>query len=182
MANSALSEAGLYPEGGIGDRIAGLVADLRLTIGGLREDLSKQQQERRMIGQNVYPIQIPAGFGTVTGGGALSIRSSEQFGPRRGKVWDVRRVSVSGLASTSESVSLYRETGSGAHRTQIITQITAQSTAALTGIYSPGLGACLLTAGYSLMLSGSSLTAGENITVTWDAIEISETWLGEYLL
>ena len=157
--------------------LAGVIASLGIEIGNLRGEIRKQRDERYEIGQNIYPIQIPSGFGQVTAAGALNISSAELFGPRTGKVWDVRRVTVAGLASTSESVTLYRHVSTSFARQNTVTSITGP-----IGTYSPPSAGLIVRAGYHLAIQGTSLTASENVYVSWDAVEISEPWLGTYLL
>ncbi len=171
-----LAEASAPPQSA-GDRLAGIVAQLGIEIGGLRTEMRKQHDERYKVGQEVYPIEIPAGFGTVTAGGVLSITSPELFGPRTGKVWEVTRVTVAGLASTSESVTLYRHVSTSFARQNTVTSITGP-----VGTYAPRSAGLILRAGYSLAIQGTGLTASENVYVSWDAVEISEPWLGLYLL
>jgi hypothetical protein len=165
---------------GLGDRLAGIMADLNLTLGTVGTQMKQQQTERLQILQSIYPVAVPAQSRQVTAGGALLISSAELLGPRSGIIWDVRRISVTGLASSSESVGVYKVSStdaSAAAAQNYVTTITGPS-----GYFGPGLGAFLLRAGESLMISGASLTASEWVTVSGDAISVAERWLGAYLL
>ena len=164
----------------LGDRLSGLFADLQFQIGGLGDEMRKQRSERYEILQNVYPVSIPAQSVQVPSGGALLITSPEVLGPRTGIAWDVRRISVFGLASTSESVNVFKVSGGGgaaaAAQNYVTTLIGPNS------YFGPGLGAFMLRAGESILVSGASLTANEWVTISGDAISVAERWLGAYLL
>lgn len=161
-----------------------VAARISASLDGVAAEMRRQHDERQALNQAIYPITIPAQQGTVASG-AVAIGSSELTGPRVGVVWDVRRVTVIGLAA-SDVITLYRvSTGSsttGEQAVNEITQITNQSTNAKDGIYSPGLGACLVRAGQSLLVAAASGLMATTITVTWDAISIDTPWLGAYLL
>jgi hypothetical protein len=177
------------PDDALGDDGPGLhlelMARLSAAIEGFNERSDKAERERYQIGQSIYPIPIPAGSGVVTGGGTLTIASPELFGPRTGKAWDVRRITVSGLKSNSETITLYKgSTGTAADAVgfNAVFDFSPPSTTPAKVTYTPGLGAVLLRQNTSLSLTGASLTAAEVITVSWDAIEVAEEWLGAYLL
>ena len=161
-----------------------IAARISASLDGMTGELRSQREERARLNEAIYPVTIPAQQGTVSGG-AVTIGSAELCGPRTGVVWDVRRVTVIGLAA-SDVVTLYRvSTGSsalGAQTVNEITQITNQTTNAKDGIYSPGLGACLVRAGQSLLIAAASGLTAATITVTWDAISVETPWLGAYLL
>ena len=162
-----------------------ILAEIRLELGKANRREDGKARERVMLNQYIYPIVIPAGSAAASASGALVIANPELFGPRTGVYWDVTRINVAGLASTSEAVTIYKgSTGSSSdfQRVNTVTQITAQSSAALYGTFVPRTGACLLRAGESLSVQGTGLTANEVITVSWDAISIAAEWLGAYLL
>ena len=146
-------------------------------------ELRTQREERARLNEAIIPITIPTQQATVASGG-VTIASAELLGPRTGIVWDVRRVTVIGLAA-NDVVTLYRvstPTSASAVPSNEITQITNQTTNAKDGVYSPGLGACLVRAGQSLMIFAASGLAATTVAVSWDAISVETPWLGAYLL
>ena len=161
-----------------------LAADVEASLGTIGTELQRQRRDRDELNQAIYPVEIPPATGTVPASGTLTIANPELFGPENGIVWDVRRVTVVGLAA-NEVVNLYRGatgTSNDAQPNNKIAQITNQTTNAKDGTYSPGLGACLLRGNQVLTIQGTGLTNGEIITVTWDAISVPAKWLGAYLL
>ena len=161
-----------------------VAAEIRGSLGSIAAEMRRQREDRDSLNQSIYPVTIPAQQGTVASG-AVSIGSAELNGPRTGIVWDVRRVTVIGLAA-NDVITLYRvSTGSstlGEQNVNEITQITNQTSNEKDGLYAPGLGACLVRAGQSLLVAAASGLTATTITVTWDAISVPETWLGAYLL
>lgn len=162
------------------DRLTGVVADLHLQIGALRDDRARALADiRDRVFQDVYPVAIPARSAQVTSGGALTIADAEQLGPRSGIYWDVRRVSVFGLAS-SETVNLFKvasaTTASAAAQNFVCT--ISQS----TPFQAFGLGQVMLRAHESLMVTGTGLTNGEWVTMSADGFSIGAEWIGLYLL
>ena len=176
-----MTQTPVEPGSGVTLRLA---ADVEASLGTVAAELQRQRRDRDELNQAIYPVEIPVKSGIVPASGTLTIADPELLGPENGIVWDVRRVTVVGLA-TNEVVNLYRGSiGSSADAVanNKITQITNQGTNAKDGIYSPGLGACLLRGNQVLTIQGTGLTSTEVITVTWDAISIPEKWLGAYLL
>ena len=155
-------------------------ADLGATLSRLATVIDRDYQQRIALRNAIYPIEIPPQTVAVTAGGTVTIASPELLGPRSGWFWDVRRVTVAGLASSTEVVTIYRgETGSSTDQvnTQAIASLTGK-----TGTYAPGLGALLLRPGQSVVVAGASLTASELVSVSGDAICVKAEYLGAYLL
>lgn len=160
-------------------------ADLSASLHVIGAEMTRQRNDRERLAQVLYPVTIPSQFFKVAVAGTLVIANAELLGPRTGLVWDVRRVAVYGFQSTSEAVILYRgSTGSSsdAQPENVIATLTPASSAVTVGVYSPGLGACLVRGNQSLSLGGSGLTSGQTYTVTWDAINVPDEWVGAYLL
>lgn len=178
---SAAAEAN--GDGGPGFSLA-FMAEFRGSLALIAAEMRRQREDRENINQSIYPITIPSLQGTVASG-AVAIGNAEQTGPRTGITWDVRRVTVVGLGA-NDVITLYRvSTGSstaGEQVTNEITQITNQTSNAKDGLYSPGLGACLVRAGQSLLVAAASGLVATTVTVTWDAISVPDIWLGAYLL
>lgn len=165
---------------GVGSRLLELLASIEVHLGNQTEQARKDRHQRLALLNAIYPAEIPPQALQVPSSGTLVIGSAELLGPRSGNVWDVRRISVFGLASTSESVDIYRvssPTAASAIGLNYISTITGPK-----GPYSPGLGAMLLRPNQSFMIYGTSLTANEWVTVTADAINVEQPWLGAYLL
>jgi hypothetical protein len=93
-------------------------------------------------------VQVPA------------LGSSDVFGPDDGFAWRVGRISADGL-STNDVLKVYR------NGTAYVGSITATSN------LSPGKG-LILRGGEFLVITGASLTATGDITVTGEAISASE--------
>lgn len=111
-------------------------------------------------------FDLPVLLGTVPASGDLTLGSTGDpdqtyCGPRQGFCWRVARVSVSGISST-QTVNLYKG-DVGASR--FVSVLSATSPAFLT---SHGL---LLKPGGHIVIDGSGLTVGEQITVSGEAIE-----------
>lgn len=157
-----------------------VLADISLTLGLLKEQAQRAERRQLALLNAVFPVSVPSQVDQVTSGGALVVADPERLGPRNGFCWDVRRVTVAGLASSSESVTLYRgSTGSSA---DFVRQNTITTLTGPTGTFSPGLGALWLRAGESIVIQGTSLTANENVYTIVDAIAVAEPWVGAYLL
>src|SRR5215469_1480107 len=165
------------------DRLAGIVADLHIAIGSLateqraiRDHFAAVEAMREAISAEVYPLAVPPRSAQVTSGGALTIADPQQLGPATGIVWDIRRVSVFGLASSSETVSLWKVSSAAA-----VSAAPQNFVCTLTGpsAFQPfGLGTVTLRAHESLMITGTSLTASEWVTLSADGISVSEPWAG----
>src|SRR5215469_2971062 len=161
---------------------------LHLTMGRMADQMDADTARRLKVLQNIYPIWIPGGTGKSDGSGNLLIASAEQFGPRTGIAWDVKRVTVSGLTS-SDVVYLYKTatpTNSGAVAQNLITQFAANTTGKSTAPFLVG-GQCIVLAGESLMITSQyagsgTITASEQVFVSWEGISIAEEYLGDYLL
>jgi len=162
-----------------------IYANLCLKLDRIGDSLAQSQRSRDSLFGAVYPLDVPAQQGKVTAGGALVIASPELLGPRTGVYWDIRRVTVAGLASNSETVTLYKgSTGSSSDQVaqNAIAPIQPTVTTGTVGVYSPGLGGCLLRAGEKMSIGGAGLTASELITVSWSGVSIDAPWIGAYLL
>lgn len=186
MVNLALAEADQLPispptTGSIFDTFAGFIAELSVQVGGLSKEMRKQRDERYALLQAIYPAAIPPRSVQVGASGALTIADAQQLGPVTGMLWDVRRISVFGLASSSESVDIYKVSGAASSQGVVAQNYVATITGP-RGAYSPGLGAFMLRHHESIVVSGTGLTNNEWVTVSADAINITEAWLGAYLL
>lgn len=162
------------------DRLAGILLDLQVYLGNLQERQDRHYRLLEKVAQEVYPLAVPAVSAKVAAGGALTISDSEQLGPKVGYVWDVRRISLTGLAANTESVTLWK-VGTAA-------TVSAQPqnfVCTLTGpsAFQPfGLGQLMLRAQDKLMVTGTGLTAGEAVTLSADGFSIGAEWVGIYLL
>lgn len=156
------------------------LASIDAGINRLADQIAAQKANPADLNEYIYPVEIPAQQVKVTAGGALTIASAELLGPRSGFYWDVRRVTITGLASSSENVTVYR--GSTGTASDQVANNTISFGAGPTFTYAPGLGACLLRAGQSIVIGGSGLTASELVTATFDAIAVAAPYLGAYLL
>jgi hypothetical protein len=157
-----------------------LMATFGVSLSAIAGQLAKADRDRSELLNAIYPVEIPAQQVKVTGGGVLSVSSAELMGPRSGWYWDVRRVTVTGLASSSEIVTLYRGSSGSSADAQVQNVVTTLT--GPTGTYGAGLGAFMLRAGQSIIVGGSSLTASELVTVTADAIAVAAPYIGAYLL
>lgn len=159
--------------------ILDVLGSIEFRLGTQLEESRKDRKQRTELLNAIYPVFIPAQTTTATGGVAL-LASAEVLGPRSGNVWDVRRVSIWGLASTSETINLYRVSSpvaASAVGQNYIATITGPA-----GTYSPGLGALLLRPNESIMAYNTGLTSTDVITMTADGINVAQPWLGAYLL
>ncbi len=165
----------------------GVLVQIQASLESLDERQRVERNERSALLQAIYPIEIPPQSKAVASN-AVNIASAEELGPRAGWVWDVRRVTIGGLASSSESVNIYRVSSTDSSAAAPMNLIT--TVAGPTATFSPGLGALWLRAGQSIMVAGgtalgnggTSLTNGELVTVTADAVQIDARWVGAYLL
>lgn len=156
------------------------LASLDVNLGRLCDQMDAQTRRYWDLNDFIYPIEIPAMQVAVPGSGTLTIASPELLGPRSGWFWDVRRISVSGLKSSSESVNVYR--GSTGSAVDVVANAYLASITGPEGAYAPGLGAAMLRANQSIVVAGTGLTSAELVTVTYDAIAVASEYLGAYLL
>jgi hypothetical protein len=157
-----------------------IFASMGLQLGSILKRMEADASRRADLMNAIYAVEIPGQIDQVTAGGALVVASPELLGPRSGWFWDVRRVTVSGLASSTETVTIYRgSTGSSSDFTR---QNTITTLSGPTGTYGPGLGALLLRAGQSIVIQGTGLTASENVYTSADAIAVRADYIGAYLL
>jgi len=180
MTQTLPEQQGLDP--GWGDQALELLAQIRLSLSGAEDRARKDEYEKQRLLQSVYRVEIPPQGGNATAAGVIALGSSELTGPRTGKVWDVRRVTVTGTGSAStEVVSLYRAAGNSssyAVGANLLTTFSGLNPAP----YSPGKGGCMLRHGEMLFLYGTGLTGSETIQFNADAIEMSAGYEGAYLL
>jgi hypothetical protein len=167
---------------GWGDQALELLAQIRLSLSGQEDRAKRDEYEKQRLLQSVYRVEIPPQGGNATAAGVISLGQSDATGPRTGKVWDVRRVTVTGTGSAStEVVSLYRAAGpysSYAVGANLLTTFSGLNPAP----WSPGKGGGLLRAGEILFLYGTGLTGSETIQFNGDAIEMNAGYEGAYLL
>lgn len=157
-----------------------VMGGVSLTLGSIDERLRETDKRNQELLNAVAPVEIPPQSGTVTAAGVLNIASAELLGPRAGYCWDVRRITVSGLASTSEIVNIYRVSStdsSAAVANNLIATITGKA-----GTFAPGLGALWLRAQQSIMVAGTGLTNAEVVVATFDCVQVADKWVGAYLL
>ena len=168
-------------DSGWGDQALELLAQIRLSLSGQQERAARDEYEKQRLLQSVYRVEVTPVGGAVAATNIL-LGSAESTGPRTGKVWDVRRVTVTGTGSAAtEVVSLYRAAGASsayAVGANLLTTFSGLNPAP----YSPGKGGCMLRAGECLMLYGTGLTNAEVIQMNADAIEMSAGYEGAYLL
>lgn len=157
-----------------------MFAEIRLHLGRMNEREDAKAQERRMLNQYIYPVDIPAMTGNTGTAATVTLGNSELTGPRRGNVWDIRRVTITGLAS-NDVLSLYR-VSSVSSASAVPQNLVTTFSNANPAPYAPGLGALLLRPNQCLMAYGTSLTTNEQITMTADGVNVAEPWLGAYLL
>lgn len=163
-----------------------VMAGIAASLDSLNKRAQRDEDERNEILQAIFPIEVPPQSKAVASN-AVNIANAELLGPRSGWCWDVRRITVSGLASASESVNIYRVSStdsSAAVNANLLTTLAGPN-----ATYAPGLGAAWLRAGQSIMIAGgtalsggTSLTNGETVTVNADAVQVAARWVGAYLL
>lgn len=162
-----------------------LLAQVHLSVNRLGDHLEWEDRRRRELAQHVYPLDIPPQFGTVTAGGVLAIANAELLGPRTGEFWDIRRITVAGLASSSEIATIYKGSTGAVTNGVAVDAVNNNAVAQVTGkvgTYGPGKSACILRAGQFISVGGSSLTASEIVWLVMEGTRIAAPCIGEFLL
>lgn len=143
-------------------------ADIELITKGEMADVLDKYGDRRLAeyALGLKHFDIPVMLGTVAADGTITLGSSgdpDQIhcGPRQGFCWRVCRVSVNGLTG-SQTVSLYKG-DPGASRFVTVLSATAPAFTSSHGL--------LLKPGGNVVVSGSGLTTGAQVTVSGEAVE-----------
>lgn len=181
LGADAYEAPGQPQDDGTAARLLGFMADISVSLGSMSKRMDDTEKRNRELLNAVFPLEVPAQSGIVTAGSQVTIASAELLGPREGYCWDVRRITVTGLASSSEIVGIYRvesPTSASAVGYNLLTTVTGP-----TGVYNPGLGACWLRAGQTILVANiGNLTVGEVVVVNADAVAVQAKWVGAYLL
>ena len=178
-----LSSQGATNGDGSGSGLQNLLSfavQLQAQLGGIHAELKQQRDERLKLLGAIFDVDIPAQSGTVTAAGALTIANTELLGPKSGWYWDVRRVSVSGLNSSTEIVSIYK--GSIGTSTEQLGNNFVATITGKAGTFGPGLAGMWLRPNQSINIGGSGLTAGEIVIATYEAVAIKAEYAAAYLL
>lgn len=111
------------------------------------------------------PIQLTTAASQIPGG-VISVGgdtpNAQQFGPKEGYIWAVRRISFFGTVA-ADSISIWR--GDPANRGNFVQNLTG-----VVGIATFPKGALTLHPGETLAFSGTGLTSTE-ISISCEAIE-----------
>ena len=145
---------------------------VKLALGAELDLLNKDELGHQLQAANGWEKEAAFGLrhqdlpmmrGKVTAGGILALGADQPdqspCGPRQGWYWAVKRISVDGLA-TSEQVKLWKGTG------------FVCAIAQTPGYVTFGKDGLVLKSGDFLRLTGASLTAGEQITLTGEAVSV----------
>jgi len=129
----------------------------------LAAELDKASNWERQAAFGLKHMALPNMSGTVSGA-AVTIGGSQPdqpiVGPKAGWVWKVERVSVYGIAGTTDYLELYKgDPVAGLYVTSIG-----------SGAYHPGKG-LILKAGDYLSLQGSGLTSTGTLVVTGEVTQ-----------
>lgn len=126
----------------------------------LRDELNRATKWLYDAAYGVAHIDIPKMSGAISGGSLnLGADQAEQVfcGPKSGRIWSVLRISVDGLA-TGDAVKVWKDT-------RFIGWISYQP-----GFITFGRGACMLSDGDYLRVTGTGLTATGTVSVYGDAL------------
>ena len=169
----AKHEGQLGSDGGWGDKLAGVLAELKLQIGGLRSDMDERDRTRQRLNQNILPLAmelLPVTASAVTDQPNL-------MGPRTGWFWDIH--TAIGQNISGGNVYLYARALT-VQGTTVNGVLWAQWTAA-AGQYNWGKNQFLVPAGERIVLSGGSgLGAGASVSIY--GTQIQARYYGEYTI
>jgi hypothetical protein len=152
------------PEGGISLEV---FAGMSASLGQLVAEAAWQREYKRNLIQEIHPFSVPAQGITLTAG-AGTLDQPNLLGPRTGRAWDVRRMSVTGFTAGTVTVC----------QTQANADVLAVFSSA--GVLLNGKAQLLVNAGDRMIFVASGITG--SVTVSIAGIDISATLLGDYLL
>lgn len=127
---------------------------------------------------DLHPFDLPDPQQS-TAAGAIQL-TSEHWGPRTGLAWDVKRLTVSGLAA-ADVVKIYKSGVAAAAGVSPVTEVDVL-TGAGSGTdtyYSGSKGALLLQPGDALIVAGTVTSVA--VTVTGSGLEVTLARLPDYL-
>lgn len=143
-----------------------IMAKLNLAVEDLAAEMRLASQRQLMLSQNIWALSLP----TLIMPGVTSVLDrGEQLGPRTGQVWDLRRISVSGMTTGTLNVRL-DDTTSG----EIIAQFTN------AGVTTYGKGQATIVAGRRLVFQATG--TGTAATIYVAGIQLSASVFADYLL
>ena len=155
-------------EPGPGPDFGGLLADLTLAIGGLRESVRNGYAKPRIPWEACHPVWFTGSIPLTAGAGTLL--NINLYGPELPYWWDVRSVRTWGF--TAGTVTVYRNNPGSLSGEQFGAAVTpgefSWSSQTLLG---PQDGLVFGATG----ITGSVFVAGQ-------AIEVAADWLPEYLM
>ena len=131
----------------------------------IRDVLAERDSRARRDAVGFKIMDFPLMQGKVDGSGNLALGGDQPdqilAGPKQGFVWAVHRVSVFGFKTSSEQVSLFK--GSNKFVCNLL---------GTTAMVTFSKGAFNLLPGDFLRVTGSSLSAGEQLSVYWEGFNV----------
>ena len=156
-----------------GPEFGGLLADLTVAVGQLRERMAEPgPQKPRIPWPACHPVWFTGQIPLTAGAGTLL--NVNLYGPELNYWWDLRYVSVWGF--TAGTVTIYRNGLAGSTLGEQLGQTTGvpgQFTWSAQTLLSPQ---------DNLVFGATGINAGGVVNVTGQAIEVETAWLPEYLM
>ena len=155
-------------EGSPGDGFAGLLADLTVAVGSLREQMTDRPVKPKIPWDACHPVWFTGSIPLTAGAGTLL--QSNLYGPELPYWWDVRSVRVWGF--TAGTVTVYRNNPAALSGEQFgSTTVPGEFTWSAQTLLSPQ---------DSLVFGATGITG--SVFVAGQAIEVAAAWLAEYLM
>lgn len=127
----------------------------------LDQTMGKHSQWERDAAFGLRHIDLPLLQGKASAGGVLALGGDQvdgrNIGPTQGYTWSVKRLSVTGFGAPTETVQVFKDSN-------FVCTIGAAS-----GFVTFSKGALMLRPGDFLRLTGTGLTANEQITMSGEA-------------
>ena len=157
-----------YHAGENGQGMAGLIADLRLTVGQLAEQMKPKPATPKIPFEACHPVWQTGAIPLVVGAGTLL--QSNLYGPELPYWWDVRSVRVWGF--TAGTVTVYRNNPAALSGEQFgSTSVPGEFTWS---------GQLFLSPQDTLVFGATGVTG--SVFMAMQAIEVVSAWLPEYLM
>lgn len=136
-----------------------------MTQDEMQESLSTSQKNWfQEMARGLKHFRIQPSSVAISAGAATLPNPAFPIGPRDGFIWEVTRISVVGL-SGSDVAKIYINT---VNDMNFVNQVSAGSPTAIFGEKS-----FVLHPGDTIIITGSSLSATGNLTVTGEAVEVA---------
>jgi hypothetical protein len=177
--------ATLFANGGPAATLApdgpGIEADigvgLHIALGNLVNEMTAERQRKERLALDVTYVSAPGvSYAALPG-------ATADWGPKRGWAWAIQRITVSGLAATTDFATVFRGNSTAAAVPENALFTFQIATLGAVAPWTPGRTGLILRARESLVFGGTFTgSATAPLVISVDAVQLAEAKLPYFLL